>query len=344
MNATSSESVASYLNIDGLLSVLPCYALSLTILLALILDHYLGEAKKYHYLVGFGGLAQRLALLVNPDRHATELASFSIYKASLGAGAWLLLVTPIPLLYFTFLNDFVWYWQLTLDAVVLYLAIGLNSLYKHAMQVYRPLKMGYLDTARYYTGYLVSRETKTLSSAAMARATTESMLENGHDSVIASIIYYLIGGAPLVIIHRFANTLDAMWGYRNPQYNSFGYASARLDDLLGFFSGKCCTFLYAIQGQFMLSIKNAYRQGNRYKSHNGGWVMAAGASVMQRTLGGSASYHGTEVHSVTLGKGKAVTLDDIPNSVTLVRRAAVLLLGLSFAWQTLNILFVHGLV
>lgn len=321
------------INIDAWLAILSGYTLSLTIAFALMLDIVLGEAKKYHYLVGFGWTCQLVEKNINPDLLNVKPSQFSLKSAILGAFSWVILVLPIPLIYFYFCTDFIWYWQLVLDGVVLYLAIGLNSLNQHAMQVYRPLKLGELATARHFTGYLVSRETDLLLPDDMARATVESMLENGHDSVIASIVYYLIGGAPLVILHRFANTLDAMWGYKNPRYNAFGYASARFDDLLGFFTAKVCTLLYAIQGRFWLSLKNAYQQGNRYKSHNGGWVMAAGATVLHRCLGGAANYHGITTTSVTLGEGKAVECDDIPRSINVVRRAAVILLFLVFIYE-----------
>lgn len=203
------------------------------------------------------------------------------------------------------------------------------------MQVYEPLKANDLTKARYFTGYLVSRNTKGLTSTEMSRATVESMLENGHDSVIASMVYYLIGGAPLVIIHRFANTLDAMWGYKTPQFNAFGYVSARLDDLLGFITAKICTLLYAIQRKPTTSLVNAYQQGNHYKSHNGGWVMAAGATVLNRKLGGSAQYNGKIITSVTLGCGQKVEVKDIPKSVAVVQRAAILLVLFIFVWQVL---------
>jgi len=319
--------------------ILPFYSLTLTILLALILDFILGEAKKYHYLVGFGWLCQKLERRFNPDHQKNNSSFFSIKSALLGICCWSLLVIPLPIIYFSFFNQLIWYWQILFDGTILYLALGLNSLNKHAMQVYRPLKSGDLSTARHYTGYLVSRETQTLTERTMARATIESMLENGHDAVIASLIYYLIGGIPLVIAHRFANTLDAMWGYKTPRYYSFGYSSARLDDLLGFITAKCCTLLYAFQGHFFTSLKNAYSQGNQYKSHNGGWVMAAGATVMERTLGGIAHYNGAKINSVILGTGQKVTSDDIPQSLLLVKYAALILVVLCFFWQTL--LLIH---
>lgn len=323
------------------LIVLPDFTPFISLLLALLLDKYLGEAKRFHYLVGFGWLANKLAARLNPARQNVEELSHSTKTALtaklLGTLAWCLLVLPLPLIYFYYLNHLIWYWQIMLDATALYLAIGLTSLHQHAMQVYRPINKGDLTTARYFTGYLVSRETSDLSEQEMSRATIESVLENGHDSVIACLFYYIIGGAPLVIIHRLANTLDAMWGYKSPRFIHFGYASARLDDLLGFMSGKCCTLLYAMQGikqgNSFKAINNAYWQGNQYKSHNGGWVMAAGATVMNRTLGGSAFYHGKILNSVTLGCGHEVTSKDIPTSLLVVSRASIILLTVVFLFQ-----------
>lgn len=325
-----------------LFSTLPFYTFTLTIILALLLDKYLGEARQYHYLVGFGWLAQQIEKRLNTfqsDKKSCETRSlrFNIKKALLGSLAWAILVLPIPLLYFLYLNQLTWYWQILLDATVLYLAIGLNSLHQHAMQVYQPLKANDLEEARHFTGYLVSRETAKLTPTEMSRATVESMLENGHDSVIASIVYFIIGGAPLVIIHRFANTLDAMWGYRTSQFNSFGFASARLDDSLGFISAKICTLLYAIQGKCLTALTNAYQQGNKYKSHNGGWVMAAGATVMNKKLGGSAQYNGKIVESVTLGCGENIATEDIPKSISIVNRAAIILTLIVLLWQTVNL-------
>lgn len=314
--------------------VLPEFSVLLTLIIALLLDKTLGEAKRFHYLVGFGWLASKVEALLNPyclEKNTTPatVKTVSVIKTKLlGAIAWGLLVLPLPVLYYCFSEQLTWYGQILVDATILYLAIGLNSLQQHAMQIYRPLKSGDLKTARRFTGYIVSRETSALSEQEMSRATVESMLENGHDAVIASLVYYLIGGAPLVILHRLANTLDAMWGYKNSRFINFGYASARLDDVLGFVSGKCSTLLYALQGlpkqRCYQAIYNAYSQGNQYKSHNGGWVMAAGATVMAIKLGGSAQYHGKVVHSVTLGTGDEVTSEDIPNSLKVVIRASLL--------------------
>ena len=319
------------------ITLLPEFSVFITLSLALLLDKVLGEAKRFHYLVGFGWLANWLEVKLNSP------SANRFNNKLLGMFAWCLLVLPLPLLYWYCADDLIWYWQVLLDAFVLYLAIGLTSLYQHAMQIYQPLQSGNIIQARRFTGYIVSRQTNELSEQDMVRATVESMLENGHDSVIASMIYYIIGGAPLVILHRLANTLDAMWGYKNPRFYNFGYASARLDDLLGFIPGKCCSLLYAIQGikygRVFNSLRNAYKQGQQYKSHNGGWVMAAGATVMGITLGGNAFYHGKEVQSVTLGSGRKAIIDDIPASLTLVNCASLLLLIFTFSMVLIGIIW-----
>ncbi|MDP2560435.1 CobD/CbiB family cobalamin biosynthesis protein [Psychrobium sp. 1_MG-2023] len=321
------------IELTWLLDTLAAFSLCLTVLLALGLDHWLGEARRFHYLVGFGNLANQLEKKLNINSQHLKDDQRSIKAVFIGGLSWCLLVLPLPAVYLLWLNELPWYLQILLDGFILYLAIGLNSLAQHAQQVYVPLQQDDLATARHYTSYLVSRDTSQLTPEQMSRATVESMLENGHDAVIASLVYYLVGGIPLVITHRLANTLDAMWGYKTTRFLSFGYAAARLDDVLGFISGKCTTLLYALQRPFGLSLKNAYQQGNQYKSHNGGWVMAAGATVISRTLGGSAQYHGATITSPTLGQGQAVTVQDIPRSVNVVRRASGTLLLVLFAAQ-----------
>lgn len=314
------------------------FLLTIVLVLALILDHFLGEPKKYHQLVGFGNLANQVEKHLNNPNQQNLL--FSKANAMLGAFAWCVLILPICYLSYYLLALLPLSAKLVVEAIFLYLAIGLNSLNVHAMQVFKPLMQGDLTTARHYTGYLVSRETTNLSPEEMSRATVESMLENGHDAVIASLVYFIIGGIPLVILHRLTNTLDAMWGYKNTRFKSFGFFAARADDILGFVSGKICTLLYAVQRPFVLALKNAYQQGNQYKSHNGGWVMAAGATVMQRALGGDASYHGKTITTPTLGVGGSIKIKDIPRSIAIVQRAAILLVLIVFIYQLASYLLV----
>jgi len=314
------------------------FSLTLTVFFALILDHFLGEPKKYHQLIGFGNLANKIETLLNKQNEKNDFFSWS--NAIRGTVAWCILILPICYLFYSLLAILPLSLKCLIEAIFLYLAIGLNSLNAHAVQVFNPLTQGDLITARHYTSYLVSRDTTSLTTKEMSRATVESMLENGHDAVIASLVYFIIGGIPLVILHRLANTLDAMWGYRTSRFNSFGFFAARADDVLGFISGKICTLLYALQQPFMLALKNAYLQGNQYKSHNGGWVMAAGATVMNRTLGGKAFYHGKMAQSPILGEGEVVNIKDIPRSIVVVKRAVISLVLCLFMYQLTSCFFI----
>ena len=309
------------------------------LLFALLLDRVVGEVKCYHPLVGFGRVANRLERWLNISTgNNPKRGSYTR-----GALAWGLMVLPVPLVLYFANGVWVLQWptllRLGLDVLIVYFALGLQSLKLHGLQVYKPLNRGDLDSARHFTGYLVSRETSKLSAQDMSRATVESMLENGHDAVIATLFWFVVGGAPAVILHRLVNTLDAMWGYKNTRFHAFGWLAARSDDLLGFLPAKVCTLLYACQGGFFKAIKNAFRQGGIYKSHNGGWVMAAGATSMKIKLGGPAVYHGELVLSPALGDGRWVSYEDIPRSLLWVQRASFLFVGVVFLGGIITLCF-----
>jgi adenosylcobinamide-phosphate synthase len=310
---------------------------SIILLLAFLLDLLLGELRKFHPLVGFGFFASTLEKKYNIEKHQNKssLLTTSLMVRLLGVFCWLVLVLPLPVIYFL-LHQSNWLFY-CLDIVIVYFAIGNKSLQLHANQILVPLMEKDIDKARHYCSYIVSRNTETLNEQEIARATTESVLENGHDAVIASLVWFIIGGVPLVLVHRLANTLDAMWGYKTPRFVDFGWFSARIDDLLGWPSAKVTSFLYALQGRFFSALRNGFMQGRQYKSLNGGWVMATGATVLNIKLGGVANYNGQHLKSVELGCGKSVSRFSIVAGLQLVKNAALIFIGCSFL---VNLIFV----
>ncbi|MEI6897437.1 MAG: adenosylcobinamide-phosphate synthase CbiB [Psychromonas sp.] len=303
--------------------------ITFTLIMALLLDYFIGEPKHFHPLVGFGEIAKKLEQKLN---RGTKTRRFLA-----GMIAWCLLVLPLPLLYWWLSVVLPYYLLLPLNIYIVYWAVALQSLNQHGMQIYDPLHANNLTQAQHYCAYIVSRDTRELDTQAISRATTESMLENGHDGVTATLIYFVIGGAPLVIMHRLSNTLDAMWGYRTTRFNYFGKFSARLDDILGFVSAKITTLLFVFIGLFKRrgtrSLVNAYRQSQDYKSHNGGWVMASGATVLNVCLGGKAEYFGKTIHSPQLGEGDVVQKKHIRESLILIKQAVLLWLVVVFIYQ-----------
>ncbi|WP_340677476.1 CobD/CbiB family cobalamin biosynthesis protein [Paraglaciecola sp.] len=318
---------------------------ALQIAAALLLDRCCGEVKCFHPLVGFGNIAHWLEKQLNYDgSDADPENKISAHKHTRlqGCLAWLVLVLPLPILLYLLQGGPI-IWDLA-NTLVLYFAIAQQSLKQHAMQIYHPLQQQNLTKARHFTGYMVSRDTAQLSSDEMSRATVESVLENGHDAVIASLFYFVLGGAALVILHRLANTLDAMWGYKTPRFKHFGWWAARADDHLAWLSAYCSSALYAMQSgsvsQAIGIIKRARQQSRNYKSKNGGLCMATGAAVLGFSLGGRSYYQGKLINSPPLGEGRKVELEDIPPSLLLVKTSAWLLCVLVFVlgllWHSIS--------
>lgn len=304
--------------------------------LALALDAWLGEPRRYHPLIGFGRLALALETRLHGDARWR------------GALALTLLVLP-PVLITALLAGQPW--SPLLDLVVLYLAIGWRSLGEHAGRVEEALSSGDLAAARRAVGMIVSRDTATLDEEGIAKATVESVLENGNDAIFGALFWCLVAGAPGVVLYRLTNTLDAMWGYRNERYRRFGWAAARLDDLLNWAPARLTALSYALAGGYALArgdalaggyaraggdvLAGGYRaalacwraQGPGWKSPNAGPVMAAGAGSLGIQLGGPAIYHGATQVRPPLGMGRPARAEDIGRALRLIRQALAIWVG-----------------
>lgn len=295
---------------------------SLIVIAGLLLDRLLGEPAKFHPLVGFGRLANAVETLLRPPVTAAQVSPVEVRL--LGMVGWLMLAALPTVLFGWVLSSLGPWLSALLSLLVLYLCIGARSLEEHARAVAAPLCRGDLATARQQLGRIVSRETANLDEAAVARGTVESVLENGSDALLAPLFWFAVAGAPGALLYRLANTLDAMWGYRNPRYRHFGWAAARLDDLLNWLPARLCAFSYALAGRWKAALRCWRQQARFCESPNAGPVMASGAGALGVRLGGPACYDGVEVMRPTLGEGRAATAADIEAAVRLVRRATAI--------------------
>jgi len=191
---------------------------------------------------------------------------------------------------------------------------------------------GDLAQARHAVAMIVSRDTGSLDETGIATATVESVLENGNDAIFGAIFWFMLLGGMGALMFRLANTLDAMWGYRTPRFLYFGWAAARLDDLLNLIPARLAALTYALCGQTAGALKCWFTQATTWYSPNAGPVMAAGAGALQVKLGGAAIYHGQRKERPLLGMGDAANRTHIDAAIHLINRSillwcAVILLG-----------------
>lgn len=298
---------------------------------ALLLDRLFGEPRRWHPLAGFGKLASWLEVRL----YGPAAAAPAVRRLRGIAAVAILLV---PLVWLATLLAALPSAGVALGIVLLYLAIGQRSLAEHARRVLDALQRCDLELAQRQVGMMVSRDTGAMQPPDIARAAVESVLENGNDAVFGALFWFLVAGAPGAVLYRLSNTLDAMWGYRSERYLHFGWAAARLDDLLNFIPARLTALTYALLGRAGTALACWRSQARQWESPNAGPVMAAGAGSLGVSLGGPASYHGRVETRPPLGRGAAAAPGDIARALALVRRgvwlwlAAVFCGGLCLAW------------
>ncbi|MGR8929115.1 MAG: adenosylcobinamide-phosphate synthase CbiB [Gammaproteobacteria bacterium] len=291
--------------------------LAIILFTAVALDYCLGELPNaYHPLVAFGRWAaymEKKFLVPGHGPRRQQIAGlFSVFCTLIPC----LLVLPLawpPLMA-----------QKVLSIIVLYFCIGARSLQQHAMAVYQALQQDDLMQARQQVGHIVSRQTENMSEADVRRAAIESVLENGSDAVFAPLFWFALLGPFGALLYRFSNTLDAMWGYKNERYIHFGWAAARLDDLLNWLPARLTALSYALLGNTRQALNCWRRHASLLESPNAGPVMAAGAGALNLRLGGPAIYHGQPKDKAWFGGDKTPENKEILRATRLVYRTLLL--------------------
>lgn len=300
---------------------------AVALLLGLLIDHFIGEAKRWHPLVGFGNAASRLEKVANPT---------SDNEGKLrGLICWALMVLIPVIVMSLIVSQLSGLALLVVNALVVFFVVGLRSLAEHGRNVSLPLLAGDLPAARQQIAMMVSRDTANLTEQQVASATCESVLENGSDAIFAALFWFCLLGAPGAILYRGANTLDAMWGYKTDRYRRFGWAAARIDDVLNWLPACLTALSYSLVGNFSSGLKCARQQGGLTDSPNAGYVMAAGAGALGVSMGGAAIYHGQKYQRPVFGIGPAAEATDIERAIGLVQQTSVLWVVVALAFWVL---------
>lgn len=220
-----------------------------------------------------------------------------------------------------------------LETFLLFQALATKCLKQESMKVYDKLEEGDLTGARTQVGYLVGRDTETLSAEEVAKATIETVAENTADGVIAPMFYGAIGGAPLAMAYKAVNTLDSMVGYKNEEFIYLGRASAKMDDAWNYIPARLSAFAMIAGAKIAgYDWKNAYRifKRDRYNhlSPNSAQTESVTAGALKIQLGGTHNYFGKPVEKPTIGDDiRPVTAKDIERTNRLLYGSAICAMG-----------------
>ena len=261
-------------------------------------DRFLGEpGVEPHPLVVFGRLMSRLERHLYRDRRAAG-AVHALVGLALGVGAGALLRST---------------------TAATYLAVGARSLVEAATAVETALALDDLEAARRLLPALVGRDPTGLDRAEVARAVIESVAENTVDAVVAPLLWAAVAGAPGALGYRAINTLDAMVGHHSSRYRRYGWASARLDDVVGWVPARITAGLVAAArpGAARSVLLAVRHQAPQHPSPNSGVAEAAFAAALGLRLGGISRYGDRVECRPLLGPGRPAAPGDIAAAVRL---------------------------
>lgn len=277
-----------------------------------VADLALGDPGRFHPVAGFGRAAagverrtwrpSRLAGLV----HAGGL----VVVVGAAAGALDRALAPARAA------------RAVLTVAVVWAALGGRSLGREGRAVAFLVAAGDLERARRRVGTLVGRDPAGLDSGELCRAAVESIAENTADAVVAPLLWGSLAGPAGLVAYRAANTLDAMVGHRSPRYERFGWAAARLDDLLTWPAARVAAALaVALAPLAGGRPRDAWRvlrdDGADHPSPNAGRLEAAFAGALGVRLGGRNSYDGRVEQRPQLGDGRVPGPADVAGAVRL---------------------------
>ncbi len=292
-------------------------------LLALVLDALIGWpawlfARIGHPVTWLGALIDALDRRLNrPERSDSDRRARGIFTAlfvpALSAAlaalfAASLLEGPLGIL---------------LGGVLAWPLIAARSLHEHVAAVARPLQAGNLDAARGAVAHIVGRDPAQLDGAGVARASLESLAENASDGVVAPLFWGALLGLPGLAAYKAINTLDSMIGHRTPRHAAFGWASARIDDLVNLLPARLTALLFAlVSSKPRASFACMQRDAGHHRSPNAGWPEAAMAGALAVRLSGPRQYGDTVTEEPWVnGAAPDPAASDVLRGLALFRRA-----------------------
>lgn len=209
--------------------------------------------------------------------------------------------------------------------------IAQRSLDQHVSAVANSLEKEGLAGGRRAVSMIVGRDPDRLDQAGVARAAIESLAENFSDGVVAPLVWLAAAGLPGILAYKAVNTADSMIGHMSERHRAFGWAAARLDDLINLPASRLSALWIALAACAIAdaspseALRAVWRDAHNHRSPNAGWPEAAVAGALGLRLAGPRSYHGEIVPDAWMGAGRAdATAQDIRRALRLYRVACLI--------------------
>jgi adenosylcobinamide-phosphate synthase len=309
-------------------------------LIAMVIELCLGYPQWLVRVIGhpvtwIGSLINTLDRLLNaqPAQRIKGIVSILIVIVIIGSVAFLLQRELFRLPFGLFVT-----------ALLASSLIAQRSLYRHVADVALALETKGVAAGRTAVSHIVGRDTESLDEAGVARAAIESLAENFSDAVVAPVLWLALAGLPGAALYKAINTADSMIGHRTTRYAAFGWAAARLDDLVNLPASRLSALLLIAAAALHRKASAAAgwravrRDAPRHRSPNAGYPEAAIAGALGLSLAGPRIYSGIPVNDALMGDGRReASAADIRYALSLYRYAdAILIAALAGLTAILN--------
>lgn len=301
---------------------------AVALLIAFAIDHFFGEPPaRLHPVVWMGNVLSWAAAHLIPkpakDENVSDYPSFLA-----GSSVWIALVALILIVTYSLQRAVL---QLPAIWATLLLGLLLKPMFAWRMlrcevQAVETALQTSLEAGRARLAMLVSRDTTALTEAQVRESAIETLAENLNDSVIAPIFWFVVLGLPGAAVYRFANTADAMWGYKGTRivngkgrnWEWAGKWAARADDVLSWLPARITAgLMWLVSGFKVTSFWSSLRQeARKTPSPNSGWPMAALALLLTIQL--------SKPHVYTLNaSGSTPNLPDTEKAIKLTYKSVL---------------------
>jgi adenosylcobinamide-phosphate synthase len=320
------------------------YSNSFIIICAFLIDFVIGDPRWFPHPV------RALGWIIGKFERSLRRFARTAHKEKM-AGIILVVVT-VSLTYVIAQMIIIWSFRFSLKLgiiVSIFLAfttLAARSLAEAAWAVMRRIDSHNIDSARQELSLIVGRDTQKLDETGICRAVIETVAENTSDGVIAPLFYLMMGGPALALAYKAVNTLDSMIGYKNEKYINFGWAAARLDDVVNYIPARITAVMICIVSDIQRGLKKILspyqelrtstlrlyspwrtmvRDGGKHPSPNSGYPEAAVAGALGIRLGGPSTYGGLMNRKPYIGaESHRITKKHVEMSVRLMYSSSLL--------------------